>query len=81
MVKNLPAMFIPGLRRSPGEGNGTHSSILVWKNPTDRGAWQAMAHRVAKELDTTEQLSTAQCFYTNLQEVESIHVAQSQNVS
>ena len=41
---------VPGLRRSPGERNGTHSSILVWKNPTDRGAWQTMAHRVAKEL-------------------------------
>ena len=24
---------IPGLRRSPGEGNGSHSSILVWKIP------------------------------------------------
>ena len=29
----------------------------------------------------TEQLSRAQCLYTYLQEVESIHVAQSQNVS
>ena len=41
----------------------------------------ATVHGVAKELDTTEQLSTAQCLYTDLQEVESIHVAQSQNVS
>ena len=24
---------IPGSRRSPGEGNGNHSSILVWKIP------------------------------------------------
>ena len=22
---------IPGLRRSPGEGNGTHSGILAWR--------------------------------------------------
>ena len=28
---------IPGLERSPGEGNATHSSILVW----DTGAWPA----------------------------------------
>ena len=31
----------------------THSSILAWKNLTDRGAWQATFHGVA-ELDTTE---------------------------
>ena len=24
----------------------THSSILAWKIPTDRGAWQATVHRV-----------------------------------
>ena len=23
-----------------------HSSILAWKNPMDRGAWQATVHRV-----------------------------------
>ena len=41
MVKNLPAnagdtgdaSSIPGLERSPGVGNGTHSSILAWKIP------------------------------------------------
>ena len=32
----------------------THSSILVWENPTDRGARWAIAHGVAKELDTAE---------------------------
>ena len=25
-----------------------HSSILAWKNPMDRGAWQATVHGVAK---------------------------------
>ena len=25
-----------------------HSSILVWKNPMDRGVWQATVHEVAK---------------------------------
>ena len=41
VVKNLPANagdagnagFIPGLGRSPGVGNGNHSSILAWKIP------------------------------------------------
>ena len=26
----------------------THSSILAWKNPMDRGAWWAIVPRVAK---------------------------------
>ena len=26
----------------------THPSILAWKNPMDRGAWQATVHGVAK---------------------------------
>ena len=26
----------------------THSSILVWRVPTDRGTWQATVHGVAK---------------------------------
>ena len=25
--------LIPGLGRSPGKGNGNHSSIIAWKNP------------------------------------------------
>ena len=36
----------------------THSSILAWRIPMDRGAWQATVHSVA-ESDMTEQLSTA----------------------
>ena len=35
------------------EGIETHSSILAWKIPMDRGAWWATVHRVT-ELDTTE---------------------------
>ena len=31
----------------------THSNILAWGNPLDRGAWQATVHGVAKESDTT----------------------------
>ena len=32
------AGLIPGLGRSPGEGHATHSSILAWRIPMDRGA-------------------------------------------
>ena len=48
----------------------THSSILAWRIPTDRGAWQAMVHGVA-ESDTTEQLSMKQD-YTDQITVEPI---------
>ena len=30
---------IPELGRFPGEGIATHSSILAWRIPMDRGAW------------------------------------------
>ena len=39
---------IPGLGRYPEEGMATHSSILAWRIPMDRGAWRAMVHGVAK---------------------------------
>ena len=39
---------IPGLGRSLGKGMATHSSILAWRIPKDRGDWQATVHRVTK---------------------------------
>ena len=36
----------------------THSSILAWRIPMDRRAWQATVHGVT-ESDMTERLSTA----------------------
>ena len=30
------------------EGMATHSSILAWRIPMDRGAWWATVHRVAE---------------------------------
>ena len=30
------------------KGMATHSNILAWRIPMDRGAWGAMVHRVAK---------------------------------
>ena len=34
----------------------THSSILAWRIPIDRGSWQVIVHGVA-ESETTERLS------------------------
>jgi len=61
VVKNPPEnagdmSSIPGSRRSPGEGNPLQYSCRG--NPTDRGAWQATVHGVAKELGTTYQLNS-----------------------
>ena len=49
VVKNLPAKAgeegsIPGLGRSPGEGNGNSLQYSCPGNPTDRGAWWATTH-------------------------------------
>ena len=40
--------LIPGLGRSPGEGNGNPLQYSYLENPMDRGAWQAKVHGVAK---------------------------------
>ena len=47
---------IPGLGRSPGEGNGDLLQYSCLENPMDGGDWKATVHGVA-ELDTTEQLT------------------------
>ena len=62
VVKNLPANagnardtgLILGSGRYPGKGNAKPIQYSCLKNSMDRGPW---GH---KELDTTEQLSTAQ---------------------
>ena len=53
MVKNLPAMretWVQSLgRKDPlEEGMATHSNILAWRIPMDRGAWWATVHGVTK---------------------------------
>ena len=39
---------IPGLGRSPGGRQVTHSSILAWRIPMDSGAWRATVHGATK---------------------------------
>ena len=40
--------LIPGLGRSPGEGNGNPLQYSCLENPMDRGAWWATVHGVAR---------------------------------
>ena len=37
------------------KGKATHSSILAWRIPMDRGAWRVTVHGVA-ESDMTEEI-------------------------
>ena len=40
--------LIPGLRRSPGEGNGNILHYSCLENSMDRGSWRATVHEAAK---------------------------------
>ena len=40
---------IPGLGRSPGEGNGNPLQYSCLENPMDGGAWRATVHVVTKD--------------------------------
>ena len=56
VVKNPPANAedetdvgsIPGSDRSPGGGHGNPPQYSCLENPTDRGAWWAIVHGIAK---------------------------------
>ena len=53
LVKNPPAMWetwVPSLGWEDllEEGMAAHSSILAWRIPMDRGAWQATVQGVTK---------------------------------
>jgi len=54
-VKNPPAMWETWVRslgwKDPlEEGVATHSIILAWRIPMDRGGWQATVHSITKSL-------------------------------
>ena len=55
MVKNLPVMQETwvqslGWENPLEEGMATHSNILAWRIPTDRGSWWALVHGVKSQM-------------------------------
>ena len=73
-VKNLPAMWETWVwslhQEDPLEkGIATHSSILAWRIPMDRGALAGCSPWSHKQLDTTEQLNN-----NNISTLEHIYV-------
>ena len=62
-VKNLPCNeedlgLIPGLGRSPGEGNGALLQYSCLGNPMDGGAWQATVRGVSKSRTRLSNFTT-----------------------
>ena len=51
---------IPGLGRSPVEGNSYPLQYSGLENSMDRGAWWATVHGGIKEFDMTERVSLSQ---------------------
>ena len=62
MVKNRlqegDSGSIPGSERSPGEGNDNPLQFSCLENHTDRGAWRAIGHVVAKRHDLAAKTTT-----------------------
>ena len=51
--------LIPGLGRSPGEGNGNPLEYSCLGNSMDRGAWRATVHVAAESWTQLERLSSS----------------------
>ena len=72
VVKNRPAntrdaVSVPGLGRSPGEGDGNPLQYPCLGNPMDRGDWQAIVHgvtRVGHNLATKQQQQEYTCYHS-----------------
>ena len=64
-VKNPPANardtgWIPGLGRSPGDGNGNSLQYSCLGNPMDRGAWKSTVYGVTKsQIQLSDSATTA----------------------
>ena len=76
MVKDLPATqetWVRSLGREDPleEGMATHSSILAWRIPMDRGAWWATVCEVAK---SQTELSNCGCAHISMRMGKWLHI-------
>ena len=57
---------IPGLGRSPGEGNGSPLQYSCLENPVDRGAWWTTVHGVEKSWTRLSDFSFSLSFFLQI---------------
>ena len=71
----MEEMQVPSLYQGDPleEEMATHSSILAWRIPTDRGVW-ATVHGVRKESDTTEHIAIVALVNINLRHCTENHL-------
>ena len=68
-VKNLPTMqetrvqFL-GQEDHLEKGMATHSGLLVWRIPMNRGVWQATVHGVAKSQTWLDNFNSLALYWT-----------------
>ena len=62
---------IPGLGRSPGEGNGNPLQYSCLKIPMAGGAWQATVHGVAKSWTQLSNFTSSLCYETSTKGISS----------
>jgi len=71
---------IPGLGRSPGEGNGNPLQYSCLENPMDGGAWWATVHGVAKSQTRLSDLTFTFTFPSRLVTMFAFYVYESVSV-
>ena len=57
-MQEIWARFL-GQEDPPEEGMATHSNILAWRTPMDRGAWWAAVYGVAQNQTPLKRLSSS----------------------
>ena len=80
VVKNLPdnagdLSSIPGLGRSPREGNGNPLQYYCLGNPLDRGDWWTIVQGVPKQSDSAERLNTCYLIIARMLAVRMVPLA------
>ena len=70
---------IPGLQRSPGEGNGNPLQYSYLKNPMDRGPWQATVHGVTKSRTQLNDFTFFLSIFLVIKDGQALHSQQKQD--